>query len=222
MLPNTFVLLALAALVAPIAGSPVDQAIVFGSETPSGAAAVNGLADRNVPYIAHDTTSSLASTSLPLYAGSTANFSMIILGSGTIGFSAAQWKQLYDYQELNGARLVSLYDSVGLGLSASYMAAANTTSRVLAPVGTVATVSAGLPASYSLRVSNEMPAVASPVLTFEAGVVGAAIYTISPNRQQLSFFYQITTSDVAVGGLSQSTLEILISWVSKGSFWFQE
>ncbi|KAI9344677.1 hypothetical protein BDR26DRAFT_857406 [Obelidium mucronatum] len=216
-------MLLLAGLWASVYAAPLNQAVVFGSDTPSAQAAITALkstaAGYNVPYIAYDTTASKAAATLPLYAGSTANFSMIILGSGTIGFSAAQWKQIYDYQELNGVRLVSLIRRA----SGTF---------AIKPANAIGSTAAGLPASYSLTFNSAglglvypaaivNAAAVTPVLSFSNATVSTAavVYNFTAQRQQLSFFYQTAAWEASTAGsVSDYTNAILVSWVSKGVY----
>ncbi|KAJ3098132.1 hypothetical protein HK100_005168, partial [Physocladia obscura] len=137
------------------AASPPNQVIVLGSETPSAAAALIALQTFNVPTISYSTATSTAFATIPLTdALGNANFSIIVLGSGVIDFSPAQWSQLYAYQNANNVRLVSLYDVPGLGASATYTAGSTTSFTTntfsLSPNSTIATTAAGLPTSYSI------------------------------------------------------------------------
>ncbi|KAJ3026785.1 UNVERIFIED_CONTAM: hypothetical protein HDU68_005089 [Siphonaria sp. JEL0065] len=211
---------------------PLNQAVVFGSDSPSGQAAVVGLTGYNVPLIAYDTAASTSASTLPLFAGSTANFSMIILGSGVIGFSADQWSQLYSYQEETNARLVSLYDSPDLGSNIGYTSLSSLDTTGVVPASFIGSTVAGLPASYSVSLDGmgtTYPATVLntsaviPVLSFSSSTgstsVAAAIYTFTKNREHLSFFYQIAGwQATSAGSITKYTNEILISWVSKGTF----
>ncbi|KAI9344681.1 hypothetical protein BDR26DRAFT_1005950 [Obelidium mucronatum] len=158
-----------------------NQAIVFGSDTPSAAAAIAGLKQYNVPYVSYDTAASVASPTLPLYdTTSTANFSMIILGSGILAFSASQWTQLFDYQETSGARLVALYDEPGKGASVSYTSSISSSSGsfsvspIIGNNNGIATTAAGLPVSYSVSLDGYMR---DPALCLSSNVVRSAFST---------------------------------------------
>ncbi|KAJ3003200.1 UNVERIFIED_CONTAM: hypothetical protein HDU68_005806, partial [Siphonaria sp. JEL0065] len=218
--------------------TPLNQAIVFDSDSASGVAVVSGLQSNNVPYVAYSWSASLAFSTLPLYERSTANFSLIILGSGVVQFTSTQWNQIYDYQEATGARLVSLYDVPGQLTSAGYTSFVGYTSlqgNFVSPASAVGSTDVGLPASYtasldgmgnSLLANIVNTTAVTPVLNFQNANgqqtgVAAAIYSFSQNRQQLSFFYQIASWALAPGAnlpLSKYTIDILIKWGSKGVF----
>ncbi|KAJ3025946.1 UNVERIFIED_CONTAM: hypothetical protein HDU68_006445 [Siphonaria sp. JEL0065] len=226
--------------------APVNQAVIFGSETPSAVAAIAGLTTYQVPCVAYNTTTSVAFATLPLYVENTANFSMILLGSGAIGFNALQWAQIYTYQNLNNVRLVSLYDVPGTGFSLSYTSSGGGVSDnfTVSPLNPIATSVAGLPVSYSLTIDTNqlsfgdnissfgsvypariLNAVATtPILSFtnSSGVssTAAVVYKFTEKQQQLSFFYQTAFWDISPNAISISrfTNEILISWVSKGLY----
>ncbi|KAI9348008.1 hypothetical protein BDR26DRAFT_834015 [Obelidium mucronatum] len=229
------VVFALSALAALGDAAPVNQAVVFGSTEPSGAAAIETLKAYKVPYIAYSTAESLAFASLPLYAGAVANFSMIVLGAGAITFNAAQWDSLYAYQNANDVRLVSLNDVPYLGLASSYTGGAEATGVFSAfPATSIGSTDAGLPATYTTSIDSAAlgtfrPAViknvtaVTPVLSLKSptgGVaLGAVVYNFTPTQQQLSFFYQIAAWDlVNAGSISKYTSEIWISWVSRGLY----
>ncbi|KAJ3020734.1 UNVERIFIED_CONTAM: hypothetical protein HDU68_009998, partial [Siphonaria sp. JEL0065] len=217
--------------------APISQAIVFGSDTPSAGSAVNSLLSYGVSLIAYDTPTSTGFATLPLYAGEVANFSMIILGSGVIGFSADQWSQIYAYQNANNVRLVCLYDVPGLGASAGYTSSiAGSGVFAVSPVNVIGSTNAGLPVTYSVNLDTNAFGTAylatiinatavTPVLIFSlSGVssIGAAVYAFTPNQEQLSFFYQTAGWDAAGNpqGISKYTNEILVSWVSRGQYGF--
>ncbi|KAJ3023595.1 UNVERIFIED_CONTAM: hypothetical protein HDU68_008534 [Siphonaria sp. JEL0065] len=214
------------------ATATVNQAIVFGSDTASGQAAVAGLTGYSVPFIAYNTAASTSASTLPLFAGATANFSMIILGSGIIGFSADQWSQLYTYQEQTNARLVSLYDLPNYGASIGYTASSSLDTVAVVPANAIGSTAAGLPAVFDVSLSGmgtTYPATVLnasavvPVLSFSSSTgstsVAAAVYSFTTNREQLSFFYQIAGWQAAsAGSITKYTNEILISWISKGTF----
>ncbi|KAI9344684.1 hypothetical protein BDR26DRAFT_960492 [Obelidium mucronatum] len=215
---------------------PPNQAVVFGSDTPSAEAAIVGLKEWNVPFIAYTTASLTGLSALPLYAsGTSANFSMIILGSGIIAFSPTQWSQLYDYQETYGVRLVSLYGEPGKGTDVGFAAGApvvTTGSLSASPVSPIASELAGLPALYSVSVDTAAlgyiyPAsilnstLSTSVLSFSTtpASVAAAVSKFSSKREQLSFFYRIAGWQASTpGSVSNYTTAILISWVSKGAY----
>ncbi|KAJ3017483.1 UNVERIFIED_CONTAM: hypothetical protein HDU68_011669 [Siphonaria sp. JEL0065] len=214
--------------------APVSQAIIFGSDSPSAVSAITGLASYNVPFIEYNTPESIAFATLPLYAGSIANFSMIVLGSGVIGFSADQWAQIYAYQNANNARLVSLYDVPGLGASYGYASSVGGSGVfTVSPADVIGSTNAGLPASYSINFDTNAFGTAypatilnatavTPVLTFSLGgvsSVGAAVYSFTPNQEQLSFFYQTAAWDLGNSpGIAKYTNEILVKWVSRGTY----
>ncbi|KAJ3115990.1 hypothetical protein HK100_001189 [Physocladia obscura] len=151
-----------------------NQAVVFGSDTPSAGAAILALSFFNVTKITYTSDESIAFTSMPLNSSSgTANFSMIILGSGQLGtnfspklffrelnnikgFSPAQWSQIYSYQRTNNVRLIALYDVPGTGLSVSYSNSSTVASDIikLSSASTIATIQAGLNTSYSVNFNS--------------------------------------------------------------------
>ncbi|KAJ3127883.1 hypothetical protein HK100_009487 [Physocladia obscura] len=216
--------------------------ITLRGDTASGQAAIQAFQAFNVPYIAYNTTSSLAFSTLPLTSSlGTANFSMLVLGSGVIGFSAAQWSQLYAYQNANNVRLVSLYDVPGTGASASYtnQSTATFNSIVISPNNIISTTAAGLPATYSISFDSGLglaylgqvvnSTAVTPILTYtdsvtKATAVAACVYNFSSTQQQLSFFYQIAAWNVLItttsvsATISSYTDAIWISWVSNGVY----
>ncbi|KAJ3029935.1 UNVERIFIED_CONTAM: hypothetical protein HDU68_010621 [Siphonaria sp. JEL0065] len=203
---------------------PVNQAVVFGSDTTSAIAALTVLAKYKVPYVAYTAAQSSAFTTVPLFVGSTANFSMVIYG-GSNSLTAAQLQQIYTYQDATGARVVSLFDQPGIGNALGYTASATTSVSTVSPANVIASTNAGLPASYSVSISgfNPLPGsvlnltAVTPVLNFTGTAIAASVvYNFSPTRQQLSLFYQIAAWDTA--GISATSNEILISWVSKGTY----
>ncbi|KAI9330164.1 hypothetical protein BDR26DRAFT_922582 [Obelidium mucronatum] len=221
-------------------GSVVNQTIIFGSETPSGKAVILALQSYKVPYVAFDTASSIKFATLPFYAGTTANFSMIVVGHGVspLAFRSVQWSQIYAYQRATGARLVSLYDQPGAGLSAGFTSGGAVKGNyTVAPSNAIATTAAGLPAKYSIPFSTDSfdsvylaairnSTAVTPILSFSDSAastsIAACLYNFSNVQQQLSFFYQITDWDyVNPVGITRYTTEILISWMSKGLFGYQ-
>ncbi|KAI9344678.1 hypothetical protein BDR26DRAFT_184899 [Obelidium mucronatum] len=220
-----------------VTGPPVNQAVVFGNEFASASAAINGLRAYKIPFIEYDSTTSASFATLPLTANNVANFSMIILGSGAIGFSAAQWKQLYEYQSLFNVRLVSLYDVPGSGASASYTSTSGSANGVftVSPLSAVGSADAGFPSSFTAvldtaKYGGIYPAnivnttAVTPILSFKSASnvisTAAAVYSFSATQQQLSFFYQIAGWDTSSQSatLSTYTVDVLISWVSKGLY----
>ncbi|KAJ3115517.1 hypothetical protein HK100_001313 [Physocladia obscura] len=220
-----------------------NQAVVFGSDTPSAQAALISFATFGIPVITYDSATSTAFSTLPLLSVTTgtANFSMILLGSGVIGFSTNQWAQLYAYQSANNVRLASLYDVPGIGSSYGYTTSAVTAvvPVTVSPANVLGSTKAGLPSLYNFTVATGTvyPAktvnatAVTPILNFtdSTGVtsIAACIYSFSATQQQLSFFYQTATWDGAISAntptafaasLSSYTNAVLINWLSNGTY----
>ncbi|KAJ3082126.1 hypothetical protein HK100_009753, partial [Physocladia obscura] len=239
-------LASVAILASTVSASAPTQALVFASDTASGQAAIAALANFNVPYIAYSAASSTAYNTLPLTDSlGNANFSMIVLGSGVLPFSSAQWTQLYTYQNTYNVRLVSLYDVPGVGAADPYTTTDNFASNSfsLSPYdnnNTIAKSAAGLSDTYSISFSTSnlgstYPAklinttAVTPILSFvdastNATTIAACLYTFSQTQQQLSFFYQIAAWEVSISTntvaatVSSYTDAIWISWASNGTF----
>ncbi|KAJ3350009.1 hypothetical protein HDU83_009950 [Entophlyctis luteolus] len=217
--------------------------LLAGSESPSAMSAILGLQTFGVPYISYTTSQSLAFQTLPLNSTNGGNFSMILLGSGTIAFSADQWSQIFNYQSTNNVRLVSFYDDPGYGASLNYTTASSALSgnATVYPVSTLSSSDAGLGSNYSIvyniGLGTPYPAkivntaAVSPLLTFSDSTgkisVAACIYNFTASRQQLSFFYQTASWDgnlasntptSFVNTLSSYTNAVWINWASKGVF----
>ncbi|KAI9327918.1 hypothetical protein BDR26DRAFT_67679 [Obelidium mucronatum] len=157
---------------------------------------------------------------------------MILLGSGVINFSTAQWTQLYAYQSAHQVRLVSFFDVPGAGAAAGFTAAAagafGGAPASLVPADAGVASAAGLPSSFQLRVTTGAvygatvlnASAVTPVLNFTTSDVAACIYTFAPTQEQLSFFYQTAAWDLLSSpkGVSDYTNEIWISWASRGVY----
>ncbi|KAJ3100578.1 hypothetical protein HK100_004689 [Physocladia obscura] len=183
----------------------------------------------------------LGFATLPLYAGGAGNFTIVVLGSGALGFSDSQWAQLYAYQTAQSVRLVSLYDIPGLGPAAGFTRlAAQIDTGVLSLSAASARFSGGvgLGAGVTVRLDTAAfgtvyagavsdAAAVTPVLSIAdppaVAAVAAVVYAFA-QREQLSFFYQIAAWDLAaadsaaaiVPSLSAVSNAIWIAWASRG------
>ncbi|KAJ3343841.1 hypothetical protein HDU83_005446 [Entophlyctis luteolus] len=136
---------------------PPNQAVVFGSDTPSAIAALLTLQTFDVPFVSYSVSQSLSLSTLPLYdSNQNPNFSMIILGSGQIGFSQTQWNQIFQYQQDNTIRLVALYDYPGVGSSWQYTSLATSASNPFSVVPGYRGIvkSAGISITFSIDVNS--------------------------------------------------------------------
>ncbi|KAJ3381227.1 hypothetical protein HDU84_005270 [Entophlyctis sp. JEL0112] len=223
---------------------PPNQAVVFGSDTPSAIAALLTLQTFDVPFVSYSVSQSLSLSTLPLYdSNQNPNFSMIILGSGQIGFSQTQWNQIFQYQQDNTIRLVALYDYPGVGSSWQYTSLATSASNPFSVVPGYRGIvkSAGISITFSIDVNSGLGTVypstvlntsaVYPVLNFvdskNATYVAACVYRFTDVREQMSFFYQTASWDGSfssntqsnfVQSLSSYTNALWLSWASFGVY----